>query len=139
MVLGGDHRVRAGTVSHPQASAQVVRISHPIENQNQWVHALLDRQRKLRRLQTFQQFVKRMHLGQDLDAGYHALVTMATAEFGQAHAVGFDQPDAGFLHFVEKLAHARIAACGFEINFDDGTRSGFQADAHGVKAEQYLG
>jgi hypothetical protein len=35
MVLGRDHTVHTGTISHPQAGAKIARISHAIEQQEQ--------------------------------------------------------------------------------------------------------
>ena len=69
----------------------------------------------------------------------HTLVAMAAAELGQAHAIGFNQPHAGLFGFVQKLAHARIAPGGLEVDFNNRLRGGFQAYAHGVKAKQNLG
>ncbi|MEY4435566.1 MAG: hypothetical protein RL175_521, partial [Pseudomonadota bacterium] len=39
----------------------------------------------------------------------------------------------------DELTHARIAACGVKVDFDDGLRRCFHAHAHGVKAEENFG
>jgi hypothetical protein len=66
-------------------------------------------------------------------------VAVAARQLGDAQAVGFDQPGARLPGTVQKLAHARIAARGLVIDFNDGLRRGFQAHAHGMEAEEDFG
>ena len=139
MVFGRYHRVHARAIGHPQAGAQVVRIGHAVQHQNEGIDPLLWRQRGLGRLQVLQQFVQGMHLLQGLHPRRHALVAMAAAELGQAHAVGLDQPHARFFGFVQKLAHACVAPGGLEVDFNNRLRGGFQAYAQRVEAKQNLG
>ena len=61
------------------------------------------------------------------------------AQFGNAQAVGLNQAGAGLARTVQKLAHARIAARDLVIDFNDGLRRGFEAHAHGMKAEENFG
>jgi hypothetical protein len=103
MVLGGDHGVGAGAVGHPQARAQVVRVGHAVQHQQQ-------RLGRAGFLQLLKQFIQRLDLGQHVDPGDHTLVAVAAAHLGQAQAVGFNQADAGLAGPVSELAHARIAA-----------------------------
>jgi hypothetical protein len=76
-----------------------------------------------------------MYLRHRLHTSSNALVTMTAAQFGQAQVVSFDQTGAGFVGSIKELPHARVAACGFVLNFDDGLRRSFQTYAHGMKAE----
>jgi hypothetical protein len=116
-----------------------VRIGHAVKHQNQRLLAFCQRLVGLRGFELLQQFVQRMHLRQLLHPGGDALVTMAAAELGQTHAVGLDQAHTGFIDLVNELPHARIAPGGLKIYFDDGSRRGFKAHAHGMKAEQNFG
>ena len=86
-----------------------------------------------------QQVVERGDLGQGLHPRGHALVAVAAAELGQAQAVGLDQSRTGLGGALQELAHARVAARRFEIDFDDGFRRGFQAHAHGMEAVKHFG
>ena len=139
MVFGGDHRMGTGTVSHPQASAQVVRIGHAIEHQQQRLHALRQRYISLAGLQLLQQFVQRMRLDKGLDPCHHTLVTVAAAELGQAHAIGLDQADTRFFDALHKLAHAGVAAGGFDVDFENRRGCGFDTHPDGMEAEQGFG
>ena len=64
---------------------------------------------------------------------------MAARQLGQAHAVGFHQPDAGFAHFFEKLAHPRILSRYIDVYLKDGLGCGLQAHADRMKTEQDFG
>ena len=57
------------------------------------------------------------------------------ASLDRRSAVGLDQAHTGLIGTLQKLAHARVAPGGLEIDFDDGLGRGFQAHAHGMKAE----
>jgi hypothetical protein len=46
-------------------------------------------------------------------------MAMAASQFGQTHAVSFNQADAGLLSALNELPHARIAACDFKIYFNN--------------------
>ncbi len=120
--------MRAGTVGHAQAGAQVVRIGHAVEHQQQ---RLLDAVG----LQLFEQLVERMDLRDGFHAGGHALVPVAAGELGDAQRIGFDEARSRLLRALEELAHARVAPRGLVVDLDDGLRRGLQAHAHGVEAE----
>jgi hypothetical protein len=132
MILGRDHRMRSRAIGHAKARAEVVRIGHAVQHQQQRLADAVC-------LQLLQQFVQRMHLGHGLHASGHALVAMAASQLGKAFAVGLDQPDAGRLGAVEELAHARIAARGLVVDLDDGLGRGLHAHADGVEAEENFG
>ena len=132
MVLGRNHGVCACTVGHAQAGTEVVRVGHAVKHQQQGLgDAGL--------LQLLQQLVERLDLGHRIDPGDHALMAMAAAHFGQAQAVGFNQPDTGFARPVGELAHPGIAAGGIEKNLQHRLGGGFQAYAYGMKAEKNFG
>jgi hypothetical protein len=62
-------------------------------------------------------------------------MTMAARQFGQAHAVGFNQTYTGFLRALNELTHAGVSPGGFKINFNNGLRCRFEADTHGMETE----
>ncbi|MEY3762722.1 MAG: hypothetical protein RL281_1327, partial [Pseudomonadota bacterium] len=90
------------------------------------------------RFQIFEQFIKRMHLGDGFNLGNNALVTVAARQFDEAFAIGFDQFHAHIGRFGDELAHARIAAAGVVVDLDDGFRGGFEAHIDGMEAEEYF-
>ena len=132
MVFGRNDRVCPRAIGHAQTRAQVVGVGDAVEHQDQGLG-------RTGGFEVFQQLVERVHLFDGLHTGGHPLVAVATGELGDAQAVGFDQTNAGFFDAVNELAHARIAARGLEMNFDDGLRGHFQAHADGVKAEKHFG
>jgi len=64
---------------------------------------------------------------------------MAARQLGQAKAICLYQAYTGFPRSVEKLTHTGIAPGRFKVNLDDGLRCRFQANTHGMKAEQNFG
>ena len=77
MVFGGDHGVCTGAVCHAQAGAQVVRIGHAVQHQQQGCgHAA--------GLQLLQQFIERGDLRHRIDTRHHTLMAMAAGHFGQS-------------------------------------------------------
>ena len=124
--------MRARTVGHAQAGAQVVRVGHAIKHQQQGLLNAIG-------FEVFKQFVERGDLRHGLHARRDALVAMASGQLGNAHAVGLDQAGTGLAGTVEKLAHAGIAPRHLVINLDDGFRRGLQTHTHGVKAEENFG
>ena len=131
--------MHTGTVCYPQTSTQVVRIGHSIEHQNQRLSALLRWQFCVGRLQVFQQFVQRMHLGERVHPRHHTLVAVAASQPCQAHTVGLEQAHTYLLHPLDKLAHAGIAPGRVNVDFNDGFGCGLHTHAHGMKAEQCFG
>ena len=71
--------------------------------------------------------------------GGDALVPMAARQLGQADAIGFDQPRAGFGHPLEELPHARVAPRRIDVDLDDRLRRRLQAHGDGMEAEQDAG
>ena len=128
MVLGSDDGMGAGAVGHAQAGAQVVRVGHAVQHQQQ-----------RRPLHAIEQVVQRAGGRQRLRAGDHALVAGAARQPGQPHAVGLDGAQAGLLHLVQELAHARVLAAGIHVDLGEGPGGGAQAHAHCVEAEQDFG
>jgi hypothetical protein len=132
MVLGGDHGVHACTIGHTQAGAQIVRVGHAVEHQQQrGLHAFI--------FQVIEQLVERTCVLDLFHTSCHTLVTVRADELGNAQGIGLDQTHPGLLGALQKLAHARIAARSLEIDFDDGLRGGLQTHADGVKAEKNFG
>ena len=132
MVLGGDHGVHASAIGHAQAGAQIVGVGHAVEYQQQ-------RRLDAVGLKIFQQLIERTRVLDFFHACSDALMAMRASQLGDTQGIGFDQANAGFLGTVQKLAHARIAARGLEIDFDDGLGGGLQTHADGVKAEKNFG
>jgi len=125
MILRRDHRVGAGTVGHPQAGAQVVRIGHAVEDQQE------------RRLpQGVEQVVQRTRRRQRLDAGDHALVAAAAGQARQAQAVRLDRAQARFLGLLQELPHAGVLAGRVDVELQDGFRCRAQAHPDRMEAEQ---
>jgi hypothetical protein len=77
--------------------------------------------------------------GEFVYARGHTLMGMASAQFGQAQTVGFDQPRTGFGGTLDKLTHAGIAAARLDIHLDDRLRCGPQTNTNRMKSEQYFG
>ena len=119
--------MRTRTIGHAQTRAEVVRIGHAVEHQDQ---------RRFNFLDAFEQLVQRMGHLDFTHARGHALVSMTAREFGQTWAIGLNQTNPRVGGTVHELTHARIAACGVEVNFDDGLRRCFHAHTDGVKAEE---
>jgi hypothetical protein len=63
---------------------------------------------------------------------------MTARQLGQSHAVGLNEPHARFLRSLNELAHARIAARRFKINFNNRMGRCFQTHTQGVKTEKDL-
>jgi hypothetical protein len=80
-----------------------------------------------------------MHLGDRLDSGRYTLVAMTARQFGEAHAIGFNESNTRLLRPLYELAHTSIAACGLKVNFNDGLRRCFKAHTHGMKTKQNFG
>ena len=68
-----------------------------------------------------------------------ALVAVATAHFGQASTVRFNQLDPRLIRAVQKLAHPGIAPCRFKIDFNDGLGCRLETHAQGMEAEENFG
>ena len=132
MVLGCDHGLRAGAVGHPQAGAQVVRIGHAVEHQQQGLG-------RAGFFELLQQLIERGDLGHGIDSRHHALVAVAAAHLGQAQAVGLDQPGTGFAGAVGELAHPGVAARGIVKNFKNRLGRGFEANTDGMETEKNFG
>ena len=117
-----------GTLGSSDNRAQVVRIGHAIQHQQQ-----------RRRLQPIQQIVQRARALQLLHARGHALMARAARQAGQAQAIGLNHARARFLHTRQKLLHAGIAPRSVHINLDHGSRRDLEPHTHGMKAKQNLG
>jgi hypothetical protein len=80
-----------------------------------------------------------MHLRHRLYSGRNTLMTMAASQFGQSHTVSFNEANTSLLGTFDELTHARIAASGFKVNFNDRLRRCFKAHTHRVKSKQNFG
>ena len=127
MVLGRNHGMRPSAIGHTQTSTQVVRIGHAVQHQEQ-----------RRTFNRIQQIVQGVVLRDRGDHGHHALVTMATGQFGQTLTVRFDHAHARIAGLVDELAHARIASGDLVMDFNNGLGGDLEANAHGMKAEQHF-
>ena len=129
MVLGRDHGLRASAVGHPQAGAQIVRVGHAVEHQQQGLgDAGL--------FKLLQQLIERCDLGHGIDARDHALMAVAAAHLGQAQAIALDHANAGFADAVGELAHAGIAARNIIKNLQHRLGRGFEANTNGMETEK---
>ena len=87
---------------------------------------------------TRQQVIERMVLGNRRHQSHHALVTVATGQFGQALTIRFDQAHARIAGLVDELPHAGVATRDLEMDFDNGLGGDLEANAYGMKAVQHF-
>ena len=85
-----------------------------------------------------EQVVKRMVLWDGRDQSDHALVAMATGQFGQTFIVRLDHAHARVTGFVDELPHAGVAARDLVMDFNNGLGGDLETNAHGMEAEQHF-
>jgi hypothetical protein len=121
----------AGPVGHTQASAQIVRIGHAIENQQKGLLAI--------RLQLFEQGVERAGLFNGLNPGHDTLMPVTATELGQAQTVRLNEPNPGLSRSLQKLTHAGVTTTGIDIHLEHGSGRGFDANANRMESEKGFG
>ena len=121
--------MRPCPIGHAQTRAQVVRIGHAIQHQQQ---------RDLAFRQLVEVVIQGMALQQSLDPGHHALVTVAATQLGQAQTIAGDDAHAAVLGALHELAHAHIAPAGIDMQFNNGLGSSFHAHTHRMETKNHF-
>jgi hypothetical protein len=115
-------------IGHPQASPQIMRIRHAIEDQEQ--------RRTGSGLQLFEQAIEGPGLLDGLNTRHHPLMPMRATQPGQSQAIGVDQPNASLARPLQELTHPRIAPGGVNVDLKHRMRCRLQPNADCMKSEQ---
>ena len=127
-VLGHDHRVRAERVGAAQARAQVVRIGHAVEHQQQ---------RRL--VETFEHVVERAVRQRRVDFGDDALVPVAAGDRIEPLVVDRMHGHAGAFRTLDQLARTTVVARRDHVDRAHAFRMLAQSRGDGVEAGEITG